>query len=122
MRVLTIEDTLRVTEAGFVQLANQELVSRPGVDIYVENGDNKNAWRWATQEGASKSLHRHAIHMMSDVLTWRNSGRGRVHEKYFLQPGKYCGLIFLFDTITGEPLAIIHDGYLQASGWAVLLR
>jgi ornithine cyclodeaminase/alanine dehydrogenase-like protein (mu-crystallin family) len=30
-----------------------------------------------------------------------------------MQPGTFCGLIFLFRVDNGEPLAIINDGYLQ---------
>jgi ornithine cyclodeaminase/alanine dehydrogenase-like protein (mu-crystallin family) len=30
-----------------------------------------------------------------------------------MQPGTYCGLVLLFSTQNGEPLAIINDGYLQ---------
>jgi ornithine cyclodeaminase/alanine dehydrogenase-like protein (mu-crystallin family) len=65
-------------------------------------------------EGSSKGLHRHAIRMKSDVISWRDIGDGRrVEDKYCTQPGLFCGLIFLFDTNTGEPLAIINDGVLQ---------
>jgi hypothetical protein len=35
-KVLTIEDTLRVLEAGHEELAKQELVARPRIDIYTE--------------------------------------------------------------------------------------
>jgi ornithine cyclodeaminase/alanine dehydrogenase-like protein (mu-crystallin family) len=34
-------------------------------------------------------------------------------EKYCTKPGVFCGLIFLTDTETGEPLAFINDGVLQ---------
>src|SRR4029453_16091295 len=34
-------------------------------------------------------------------------------EKYCVEPGTYCGLIMLFSTRNGEPLAIINDGHLQ---------
>ena len=30
-----------------------------------------------------------------------------------MQPGSYCGLVLLFSTENGEPLAILNDGYLQ---------
>src|SRR5262249_39235692 len=33
--------------------------------------------------------------------------------KYCMRPGTYCGLVLLFSTADGEPLAIINDGYLQ---------
>jgi ornithine cyclodeaminase/alanine dehydrogenase-like protein (mu-crystallin family) len=51
--------------------------------------------------------------MKSDVVSWRDHAGGRVEDKYCVEPGLYCGLIFLLDTNTGEPLAFINDGYLQ---------
>jgi len=30
-----------------------------------------------------------------------------------MQPGTYCGLVFLYSTGNGEPLAILNDGHLQ---------
>lgn len=112
-KVLTIEDTLRVLEDGHRQLARQELVARPRVDIYTETNAEGSFHRWGTMEGSSKSLHRHAIRMKSDVVSWRDHGGGRVEDKYCVQPGLFCGLIFLFDTNNGEPLAIINEGHLQ---------
>ncbi|HZT09056.1 MAG TPA: ornithine cyclodeaminase family protein [Chloroflexota bacterium] len=113
-RVLTVEDTLRVLEDGHRELARHELVARPRVDIYTETDDPARFHRWGTMEGSSKGLHRHVIRMKSDIISWRDIGDGRrVEDKYCTQPGLFCGLLFLFDTNTGEPLAIINDGYLQ---------
>ncbi|MPZ14175.1 MAG: ornithine cyclodeaminase family protein [Chloroflexi bacterium] len=112
-RILKIDDTLRVLEDGHRELARQELVARPRVDIYTETDNEGSFHRWGTMEGSSKGLRRHAIRMKSDVVSWRDHGGGRVEDKYCVQPGLFCGLIFLFDTNTGEPLAIINEGYLQ---------
>jgi ornithine cyclodeaminase/alanine dehydrogenase-like protein (mu-crystallin family) len=112
-QVLTIEDTICVIEEGHRELARQELVARPRVDIYTETASPAHYHRWGTMEGSSKGLHRHAIRMKSDVVSWRDHGGGRVEDKYCYQPGLFCGLIFLFDTNNGEPLAIMNEGYLQ---------
>lgn len=112
-RVLTIEDALRVLEEGHKELARGELVSRPRVDIYTETHSKDQFHRWGTMEGASKRLQRFAIRMKSDVVSWPEIVGRRVEDKYCVSPGLFCGLIFLFHTETGEPLAIINDGYLQ---------
>jgi ornithine cyclodeaminase/alanine dehydrogenase-like protein (mu-crystallin family) len=113
-QVLTVEETLRVLEDGHAELARQELVARPRVDIYTETDNPERFHRWGTMEGSSKGLHRQAIRMKSDIISWRDIGDGkRVEDKYCYQPGLFCGLIFLVDTNNGEPLAIINDGYLQ---------
>jgi len=112
-KILTVEDTLRVLEDGHRDLAKQELVARPRIDIYTETDNQGYFHRWGTMEGSSKRLHRHAIRMKSDVISWRDHGGGRVEDKYCVEPGLFCGLLFLFDTNNGEPLAIMNEGYLQ---------
>jgi ornithine cyclodeaminase/alanine dehydrogenase-like protein (mu-crystallin family) len=51
--------------------------------------------------------------MKSDIVSWRDHGGTRVEDKYCSTPGLFCGLVFLFDTENGEPLAIMNEGYLQ---------
>ncbi len=80
-QILTIEDTLRVLEDGHRELARQELVARPRVDIYTETDREGAFYRWGTMEGASKGLHRHAIRMKSDIISWRDHGGGRVEDR-----------------------------------------
>src|SRR4029453_877598 len=36
-----------------------------------------------------------------------------VEDKYCMERGRYCGLIFLLSTRNAEPLALMNDGYLQ---------
>jgi alanine dehydrogenase len=55
-----------------------------------------------------------AIRMKSDVITWPRDEKGNwTEEKYCIQPGTFCGLIFLFSTMNAEPLAIINDAHIQ---------
>jgi alanine dehydrogenase len=56
----------------------------------------------------------HAVRLKSDILTWpRHADGSRTREKHSMQPGVFCGLVLLFSTANGEPLAILNDGYLQ---------
>jgi alanine dehydrogenase len=112
-KVLTMEDTLRVLEEGHRELARGDLAGRPRVDVYTETSDRGKFHRWGTMEGASKGLRRFAIRMKSDVVSWPVRNGIQVEDKYCVQPGLYCGLVFLFSTEDGAPLAIINDGYLQ---------
>jgi len=112
-KVLTMEDTLRVLEDGHQELARGELAGRPRVDVYTETPDREKFHRWGTMEGSSKALQRFAIRMKSDVVSWPVRHGTHVEDKYCVRPGLYCGLIFLFSTENGAPLAIINDGYLQ---------
>jgi ornithine cyclodeaminase/alanine dehydrogenase-like protein (mu-crystallin family) len=54
------------------------------------------------------------VRLKSDIITWpEGPGGTRTESKYCMQPGTYCGLVLLFSTQNGEPLAIINDGHLQ---------
>ncbi len=112
-QVLNMADTLKAIEEGHRELAQGDLVGRPRVDVLTETSSNESFHRWGTMEGSSKRLQRFAIRMKSDVVSWPTRYGTRVENKYCLRPGLFCGLIFLFNTENGEPLAIINDGYLQ---------
>jgi alanine dehydrogenase len=112
-KVLTMEDTLRVIEEGHKELARGDLAGRPRVDVYTETPDHEKFHRWGTMEGSSKNLQRFAIRMKSDIVSWPVRNGTRVEDKYCVQPGLYCGLVILFSTEDGAPLAIINDGNLQ---------
>jgi ornithine cyclodeaminase/alanine dehydrogenase-like protein (mu-crystallin family) len=64
--------------------------------------------------GAIASLDVTADRIDSDIITYVEHG-GRLHQRRV--PGtpdrKFCGLVYLYSSRTGELLAIIHDGYLQ---------
>lgn len=113
-RVLKMDDCVRTQEEAFRGLLTRESVHRGRIDVYVPTGREDDYFRWGTMEGASKTLGVHAIRMKSDVVSWPRDASGAWNEsKYCVEPGTYCGLIFLIRTSNGEPLAIINDGYMQ---------
>ncbi len=113
-RVLTMEDCIRAQEEAFKDLVTGDAVHRPRIDVYVPCEQEDGYYRWGSMEGASKTLGIFAIRMKSDIVHWPRDGQGAwTEEKYCVKPGTYCGLVFLFSTRNGEPLAIINDGHLQ---------
>lgn len=113
-QVLNIDETIRAQEEAFLGLITRDSVHRSRIDVYVPCDREDGYFRWGTMEGASKTLGVHAIRMKSDIVFWPTDANGnRTEEKYCVEPGTYCGLIFLVSTRNGEPLAIINDGYLQ---------
>jgi ornithine cyclodeaminase/alanine dehydrogenase-like protein (mu-crystallin family) len=55
-----------------------------------------------------------AVRINSDLLTWPQSDAGLRRVKVPAAPnGRYVGLVLLFDTSTGAPLAIYPDGIVQ---------
>ena len=113
-QILTIGDAIDSQDTAFRGLVDGAAIHRPRIDMYVPTGREDDYYRWGTMEGASRDLGVLAIRMKSDVVSWPEDENGNwTEEKYCVEPGTYCGLIFLFSTVNGEPLAIINDGELQ---------
>jgi ornithine cyclodeaminase/alanine dehydrogenase-like protein (mu-crystallin family) len=98
-------------EDAYRELNDQRAGYRPRIDFYVPQ--EPHYYRWGTMEGVSRKLGVFAIRMKSDMLVWNRDGKFQTEEKYCIQPGTFCGLIFLLSTRNGEPLALMNDGYLQ---------
>lgn len=111
-QVLKMADCIRVQEEAFRGLVEYGAVHRPRVDLYYPAEDADSYFRWGSMEGASSRYF--AIRMKSDIVSWpRTDDGGWTEEKHCIEPGTYCGLIFLLSTKNGEPLALINDGILQ---------
>ena len=97
---------------AYEQLAAGDAVCRPRIDISIPTKDPQKTYRWGSMEGGSTSGY-FAIRMKSDIIYQVERQGRRTEEKYCLRPGKFCGLVLLFDIQNGEPLAILNDGILQ---------
>ena len=110
--ILNMKDCIAAQESAFRDLAHGLAAHRPRSDIYTPCGLENGYYRWGTMEGASGGYL--AIRMKSDVITWPDNGKDNwTEDKFCVKPGTYCGLVMLFSTENGEPLAIINDGVLQ---------
>jgi ornithine cyclodeaminase/alanine dehydrogenase-like protein (mu-crystallin family) len=110
--VLTMEMTIEALEESYKRMITGEGVCRPRVDIQIPTSDPDKTYRWGTMEGGSAQGY-FAIRMKSDIAYESRYGGGVTLEKYCMQPGTFCGLIFLFRVDNGEPLALLNDGHLQ---------
>jgi len=111
-QVLTMEDTIAALEQSYLQLAAQEAVCRPRIDIRIPTSDPARNYQWGTMEGGSTAGY-FAIRMKSDIIYEKEYNGILTQEKYCMRPGLYCGLILLTSIENAEPLAFINDGYLQ---------
>jgi alanine dehydrogenase len=110
--VLEMPAVVEVLERAYRDLAAGEVICRPRIDMrFPIDGDAM--YQWGTMEGGSAASGYYAIRMKSDVLTEVEYGGTRSQEKFCVEPGMFCGLVFLLSTRTGEPLAILNDGVLQ---------
>jgi alanine dehydrogenase len=111
-RVLTMRECIEAQERAFAGTLTGASVSRPRIDMFVPCNREDGYYRWGSVEGASDGVL--AVRLKSDIMTWPQGPDGtRTESKYCMRPGTYCGLVLLFSTQDGEPLAIINDGHLQ---------
>src|SRR5882757_7243910 len=111
-RVLTMRECIEAQERAFAGTLTGASVSRPRIDMFVPCNREDGYYRWGSVEGASDGVL--AVRLKSDIMTWPEGPDGtRTETKYCMRPGTYCGLVLLFSTQDGEPLAIINDGHLQ---------
>lgn len=111
-QVLTMKDCIEIQEEAFKGLESGAAIHRPRIDMYTPTGRTDGYYRWGTMEGWYDDIF--AIRMKSDVITWPQTGNGGwTEEKYAIEPGTFCGLIMLFSSKNGEPIAMINDGVLQ---------
>ena len=111
-QVLTMRECIEVQEAAFAALAEGKAIFRPRIDTYVPCDREDAYYRFGTVEGASDGYY--AVRLKSDIVHWPTAADGSTSEnKYCMQPGTFCGLVVLYSSGNGEPLAIMNDGYLQ---------
>ena len=111
-RVLTMAECMAVQEEAFAAAAAGTAVSRPRIDTFAPCEREDGYYRFGSIEGTSHDIY--AVRLKSDILTWPRRPDGSWSEqKYCVRPGTYCGLVFLFSTRDGTPLAILNDGHLQ---------
>jgi alanine dehydrogenase len=110
-QVLEMPACLEAMEEAYKELNAERAGYRPRIDFYVPQ--EPHYYRWGTMEGVSRKLGVFAIRMKSDMLAWEQQGEFRVEDKYCIERGTYCGLIFLLSVRNAEPLCLMNDGYLQ---------
>lgn len=109
-KLLDMKSCLEALEVGYQDLVEGNAVHRPRIDVWAPCDRPDGYFRWGSMEGACRTYGVFATRMKSDIVSWPE---GENELKYCIQPGTFCGLIMLFSTKNGEPLAFINDGVLQ---------
>ena len=110
--LLSMKECIDAQEAAFQDNPSGRAAHRPRLDMYAPCERDDGYYRWGTMEGVHDGIF--SIRMKSDVITWPTDGAGRwTEDKYCVEPGTYCGLVFLLSSENGEPLAMINDGTIQ---------
>ena len=113
-QVLEMSDCIIRLEETYKELAQGVGISRVRSDCLAPTARPDAVYGLKSMDGVVPSLEVGAVRINSDIITWPRSGGQRHRVKVPAAPGgRYVGLILLFATANGEPLAILPDGVVQ---------
>ena len=113
--LLEMDELIRILEDSYRELAEGRGGSRRRSDIVTPTTlRDDGLYALKSMDGVIPKLGVGAIRLNSDILTFPQSGNEMRRVKVPAAPGnRYVGLVLLFSTHTGEPLAIMPDGVIQ---------
>jgi alanine dehydrogenase len=113
-KLLTMPECIDVLEQAYAELAEGRGVSRTRSDCLTPTTREDALYSLKSMDGVVPKLGVGAIRISSDIVTWPKTGNTLRREKVPAAPGnRFVGLVLLFSTENGEPLAIFPDGVMQ---------
>jgi ornithine cyclodeaminase/alanine dehydrogenase-like protein (mu-crystallin family) len=114
-RFLTMPVCLEAMEIAYRELGEGRAVNIPRADMLVPTETEGRYHAFKTMSGSIPKLKVTALRINTDVIHWpQGSADGQLRVKIPAGQGqKWGGLVEVFDTETGELLAIIPDGFIQ---------
>ena len=113
-RALPMADCLAGMEEAYKDLGRARAATGVRSEILTPTTREDALYSLLTMNGAVPAFGVSAVRINSDILTWP-AGEGSLKRvKVPSAPGgRYVGLVLLFSTETGEPLAVYPDGIVQ---------
>jgi ornithine cyclodeaminase/alanine dehydrogenase-like protein (mu-crystallin family) len=120
-KILTISECMDALEQAYLELGHGRAINGPKFRLLTPR---------STQEvpGACEPVHHVYTSLSASIAKW-NVVCNRVDSDFIHYPtvnghrrevrlpgplnGKFCGFVKLYDSLSSEPIAIVHDGYLQ---------
>lgn len=113
-RVLTMPDCLATLEQAYRELHVGDAVTRRRSDCLTPTERDDATYGFKTMDGVIPSQGVAAVRLNSDIVTWPVIDGNQRRVKVPAAPNtRWTGLILVFSTTTGEPLAIMPDGVVQ---------
>jgi ornithine cyclodeaminase/alanine dehydrogenase-like protein (mu-crystallin family) len=114
-QLFTLDECFKVLEPALRDLGNGDAVNMPRQDLLVPGPLDGSYHGLKASCGSLPRSGVTTMRLTSDILTWPVvGGRQRRVKVPLAMGGKYVGLVFVFSTSTGELLAILPDGFIQA--------
>lgn len=117
-QVLDLDECMAALEVAFTELTREKAANRPRNHTYFPVPDERFPgfrFRFKSQEGGNVSSGVWALRITSD-MAGTETLEGGVTRRRLLPVAtgdRYCGLITLYSIRDLEPIAIIHDSYIQ---------
>ena len=112
--VLSMPDCLDALETAYRDLGLQQGGNGVRSEILTPTTREDALYSLLTMQGVSPRFGIGAVRINSDILTWPATPAGLQRAKVPAAPnGRFVGLVLLFSTHSGEPLAIYPDGVVQ---------
>ena len=112
--VLTMPDCIAVLEDTYRELAHGRALSRTRSDSFCPTSRKDALYSLKSMDGVAPKLGVGAVRINSDIITWPVEAGNERRVKVPAAPNaRYVGLVLLFSTENGEPLAIFPDGVAQ---------
>ncbi len=113
-KVLTMPDCIAVMEDTYRELGKGAALSRTRSDSFCRTARSDALYSLKSMDGVAPKLGVGAVRINSDIITWPVEGGNERRVKVPAAPGaRWVGLVLLFSTENGEPLAIFPDGVTQ---------
>jgi len=113
-RLLTMDDYIAILEDAYGELAAGRGVVRPRSDSLAPTAMPDAVYGLKSADGIAPKFGAAAVRINSDIITYPEVGGVPRRVKVPAAPNRrWVGLVLLFSTETGEPLAIFPDGAMQ---------
>ena len=113
-RLLTMPDCIDALEQAYRGLHAGSAVTRRRSDCITPTTRPDAVYGFKTMDGVVPGMGFSAVRLNSDIVTWpRIDGNLRRVKVPAAPNDRWVGLVLLFSTENGEPLAIMPDGVVQ---------
>jgi len=124
---LSIGACIEALEKAYKSWDEGKAINRPRTDLVLPSPNESGVYAFKSMEAGLTDPPVVAMRINSDIIRWRQQGGRLLKTKIPAASGdKYVGLVMLFSTENGEPLAIFPDGVVQrmrvASSSAIAAR
>lgn len=112
--LLDMSEVIAALEPLYGDAASSAAGSGPRVDLSTPGGPPDSVYTLKGMMGLAPRYSLAAVRLSSDTLRWQQiDGQWKRKKVPAAGPGCWVGLVLVFDTRTGTPLALFADGYVQ---------